>query len=126
MSKTKGEKWLDIGMGWLVQYEYEPHWLDFTAYEVIATSENGTVKEYRDKTDPKGVEFTEDLAKAESIGGFVKWDGCCEIKLPDQPHFCGRRDVADFARVLTELHALCLLLPNVDRDCAGYKDSSDE
>lgn len=126
-TKVKGEKWLDVGpLGWLVRYEHTETWMDFLAYEAIG--ENG--KNGHDDDGAKlfrrdGAAHSDDMTtkpeEAEVLGGFVKWDGCCEIRWPDkQPHFCGRADVAAFAKVLAELHALCLMLPRVDRDCAGY------
>ncbi len=68
------------------------------------------------------MDMTSVLHEAESMDGYVKWDGCCEIEL-GQPHWCGASDVADFCKVLTELHKLCLILPSVDKDCAGYEET---
>ncbi len=113
--KTKGHILLDIGLGWLVLYEHSEHWLDFKAYEVTGLTD-GKIPNYR---TPK-YQFTEDVALAEpSITGFVKWDGCAEYDLTDG-HVCGLLSLQQLIAVMTELHRLCLLLPNIDKDLAGY------
>lgn len=133
MTKTKGEAWLDVGLfGWLVRYEYTDTWLDFLAYEAIGESGNNGhdddgAKLFRRKGEARGDGVTTTPEEAVALGGFVKWDGCCEFTWPDEkPHFCGREDVAAFAKVLTELHALCLMLPHVDRECAGYAAATND
>lgn len=122
--ETKGEKWLDLGcLGWLVRYDHSDHWLNFKAYEVISelVSEPKT-KSFR---KPDTIEHTENPDEAEpTISGYVKWDGCCEMTGPT-PHFCGAQDVASYTKVMQELHRLCLLLPAVDYDCAGYPEPTD-
>ncbi len=129
-TKTKGELfWTDVGtFGWLVRYEHSDTWMDFKAYEVVGENGNNGQPDdgarlYHRKGADRGEDMTTDPDAADELWGYVKWDGCCEFKWADeQPHFCGRADVASFAEVLTKLHALCLMLPSVDRDCAGYKD----
>ncbi len=121
-TKTKGEKWLDIGMGWLVRYEHSDTWMSFKAYEVMCTAIDGTDKQFHLKGARDGMSSTPDPDKADCLDGFVKWDGCCEIDL-GQPHWCGAGDVAQFCEVVRELHKLCLLLPSVDHDCAGYPET---
>ena len=122
-TKTKGEKWLAVGTfapkGVLVRYEHSDTWLDFKAYEVVATDAAGEVHYFELEGGKGGMDQTDDPEKAAGLGGFVKWDGCAEFYFK-QEHFCGRHDVDDYCAMLKELHALCLLLPSVDRDCADY------
>ena len=130
-TKTRGELfWSDVGtFGWLVRYEHSGTWMAFKAYEVVGENGNNGQPDdgarlYAIKGAQFGHEMTTSPEQAEVLDGFVKWDGCCEIHPSDeQPHFCGRADIAAYAEVLTRLHALCLMLPHVDRDCAGYKET---
>ncbi len=121
-AKVKGERWLDVGMGWCVRYEYSPTWLDFEAFEVVGEemSPRAGAKLFHKKGSANGGDTVYTVEESEpDITGFVKWDGCSEMKI-GTPHFCGASDVERLGTVMTELHKLCLLLPNVDRDCAGY------
>lgn len=121
--KTKGETWLDIGQGWLVRYEVTDTWLDFEAFECTGIDTDGG-KWFAKKGRRSSDDETDEPEKAEpTISGFVKWDGCSEMTL-GRPHFCGAQDVADRAGVMVELHKLALLIPRVDRDCAGYGEVS--
>jgi hypothetical protein len=129
-TKTRGEKWLDVGsFGWLVRYEHSDTWLDFKAYECVGEESHPRVgrklfykKDWRTSSD-----HAETMEEAEvTIDGFVKWDGCSEMSAGRlSPHFCGRRDVEAYGKALTELHKLCLLLPQVDYSCAGYPEPAD-
>ena len=101
MSKMKGELRLDIGQGWLVRYRaLSDIWMDFKV-------------ESLDKDKDKGFD------------GYVKWDGCMEVDL-GPIHFCGLEDIEQLSPLLVKLHELCLLLPRVDRLCAGYKEDEKE
>jgi hypothetical protein len=124
--KKKGEKWINVGhFGWLVRYEHEDHWLDFRAYEVTSRSGPDNKPSFSKRDELRSVpgdQFAESVEDAEvTLEGYVKWDGCCEMSGP-RPHFCGSHDVAEYAKVMQELHKLCLLLPSVDYDCAGYPE----
>jgi len=128
-NETKGEGWLDIPghLGWFVRYSHTATWLDFKAYEVIAegVSPNPGVK-YFEKPNARGEgEHVTNPDDAEpDIEGHVKWDGCCEMSLASHPHFCGAGDVEQYTLVMRHLHSLCLLLPSVDHDCAGYAEGA--
>lgn len=119
------EKWLDIGaLGWLVRYELKgEYWLDFKAYEVTSRSVPGNAPTFRKRSDLMTVpadQFADSVDDAEpEIEGFVKWDGCCEMSIEKQ-HFCGAGDVADFAKVVQEIHKLSLLIPHVCHETAGH------
>ena len=122
--KTKGEVWLDIGMGWCVQYETTETWLDFMAYEVIS-QQTSHPQENLFWEDPEQLSmspYNPDVSKCKpTLKGYVKWDGCMEVSL-DRQHFCGADDVAKFGEVLKAFHALALKIPHVDYDCAGYPE----
>lgn len=126
--KKTGEKWIEVGsFGWLVRYEYEDHWLDFKAYECVGEESRPDAgrKLFLQAGWKHSGEFSEkfpDDAEV-TVGGYVKWDGCAHLDI-NRGHFCGAEDVAAFAKVLTELHRLCLILPSVDRDCAGYEEAA--
>lgn len=128
-AKVTGETWLDVGpSGWFVRYEHSDHWIDFKAYECVGEemSPNPGKKLFSDKGGRGGHVYIEDLDKAEvTISGYVKWDGCSEMHF-ESPHFCGAGDVKDFATAMVKLHELCLLLPSVDNDCAGYDPALNE
>lgn len=118
--KTKGEIWLAIGpLGWLVRYEHTDTWMDYKAYEVVSMSMDESEKSFRRLGATGSGDETDDPDKAESLDGFVKWDGCMEIDM-GRRHFCGAEDVEQYTTIVRKLHELCLLLPRVDRDCAEY------
>lgn len=128
-TKTKGEKWIDVGsFGWLVRYEHTDTWLDFKAYECIGeeTHPNAGRKLFYKKDWRTSSDHAESIEDAEvTVEGFVKWDGCSEMSAGRlSPHFCGKHDVEAYGQALAEFHKLCLLLPSIDRDCAGYEDLS--
>lgn len=121
-AKIKGSTWLEtVGpFGWFVRYEYTDTWLDFEAFECIGEEMHPQAgrKLFCRKDDRP--DHTDDLsAAAVTIGGFVKWDGCSEMTL-EQPHFCGAAAVEQYGAAMRQLHRLCLLLPSVDLNCAGY------
>lgn len=126
-AKTAGEKFLDVGpFGWLVRYQHSAHWLDFQAYEVASEDGDGG-RLYLKKDWTSSGDMVSSLDEAEvTIDGHVKWDGCCEMSFGDhRPHFCGAGDVEEYTTVMRELHKLCLLLPEVEPDCAGYPTGPD-
>jgi len=128
--KIKGERWLDIGQGWCLRYEYTDTWLDFWAYEVIGVEMSPVEgrRWFRKKGKRSGNETdeTDDIEKAgPEITGFVKWDGCSEMAL-GRPHFCGAADVEQRARVIVECHKLALLIPHIHYDTAGYEEPTEK
>jgi hypothetical protein len=41
------------------------------------------------------------------LSGSIKWDGCSDFSIDDEPlHFCGRSDMAEFATLLTGIYDL--------------------
>lgn len=121
--KTKGEEWLPIGLfKTLVRYEHSDGWMDFKAYRVVSTNLDGSNPQFERKGGRGGMDQTPNPDDAECIEGYVKWDGCMEASL-EQTHFCGAEDVREYGQLLSALHALCLKLPSVDRDCAGYEET---
>lgn len=119
-------EWPDLGpFGWVVHYDVQDHWLDFKAYEIasVEQSPNKGQRWFARKGATDGMDMTLDISDAEpDVDGFVKWDGCSEMSI-GQPHFCGAHDVATLAKAMVDLHKLALLIPRVDRDCAGYKSA---
>lgn len=97
----------DVGPYEIVVCERDSHWLGFKCYRVLGKTENGDRQYNRDgyqsSPDPVG-----DRAMAQVIlSGSVKWDGCSDISIDDDPlHFCGREDVEEFAAILTALYDL--------------------
>jgi hypothetical protein len=129
--RVSGGRWLeDVGpFGWYVRYEVRgDYWMDFWAYEPCARDvgegwEGGpaTGTRHFQKKDGAGGEGTLDLAEAECMSGFVKWDGCCEVRWREgQEHFCGRSSLGDFGRALLAIHDLAAgLIPAFDKGVAG-------
>lgn len=100
--KEFGWRTINVGcFGWLIHYQWIDHWMDFQLYEIIAKNHDDSV-EFQRKGE-KGTEFTPDYREAESIDGFIKWDGCCEMGI-GTPHFCGRGQVEDFSKVMLAVY----------------------
>lgn len=114
---TKGEKYIELGSNWMISYEYNDYIIDFRAYKVISADLSGCDKKFNG--DNNYYESLSGQPLIEEIKGCVKWDGCINIHSPYY-HFCGKGDIQDYCSILMELHKLCLLLPNVDSECAGY------
>ncbi len=125
--KKRADVWRrDIGMGWLFRIEYDATWMNFKAYEVISHVLNPDGSHGPDEFHVAGSSFgadsTPDLEKAEvMLDGFVKWDGCCEIKMDEQPHFCGLDDMVEFHKACEAVMWIAAEhLTSFDRDCAGF------
>jgi hypothetical protein len=121
--KQTGERWLDIGAcGWLIRYTLANEcWMDFKAYEALGKDYEPAANDpyggaiFRRKGVRGSGNETENPDEAESIDGFVKWDGCSEIETGRQ-HFCGRADVESFGKVLVAIHDLARdVIPKFNR-----------
>ena len=55
-----------------VEYEHKDTMLMFKAYKILGMCEDETQNDYNSKP---------------AIGGFIKWDGCCEFEHSE--HYCG-------------------------------------
>jgi hypothetical protein len=100
----------------IVVIERASHFLSFIVYCVIGRTGSGGRIYNRDgyESSPDPVEHRS-LAQA-LLSGFVKWDGCVDITIDDEPlHFCGRSNVEEFAQVLTAIYDLAKeLIPNYE------------
>lgn len=69
----------------IVVTEKKSHWLGFKVYHVLARSENGTRIYNRDgyKSSPDPVEDRN--AAQVAVSGSIKWDGCSDITIDDEP-----------------------------------------
>lgn len=100
----------------IVVTEQHSHWLGFKIYRVLGKTENGALMYNRDgyKSSPDPVE---DRAAAQvAMSGSIKWDGCLNINIDDDPlHFCGRTDVEEFAALLSAIYDLAAdLIPSYE------------
>lgn len=121
--KKKGSTWIHAGEGWFVEYEHTDTRLDFRVFQPMRENYADEVF-FRSKSAPET--YTNTTTDVEStIEGFVKWDGCMEITKNARRHFCGSDDIIEHAFVLQALHALCLLLPSIDRGWAGYEEGDE-
>lgn len=89
-----------------------PHWCDFKCYDCIGMGEgeNGQydVPIYALDGAIKSGDDTNDLEKAQVfLAGHIKWDGCMDIRFPEQDtcmlHFCGRKDAARVGKLIDRL-----------------------
>jgi hypothetical protein len=106
----------EVGDYEIVVTEKRSHWLGFKVYRVLGKTESGVRMYNRDgyQSSPDPVE---DRAAAQvALSGSIKWDGCSDIKIDDEPlHFCGRDDAEEFAALLSALYGLAAdLIPSYE------------
>lgn len=106
----------DVGDYEIVITQKPSHWLGFNVYRVIGRLENGTRVYNRDgyKSSPDPVE---DRAEAQVfMSGSIKWDGCSDITIDDEPlHFCGRSSMEEFTALLPAIYDLAAeLIPSYE------------
>jgi hypothetical protein len=91
----------------IVVTERHSHWLGFNVYQVLGRTESGARMYNRDgySSSPDPVE---DRTVAQVfISGSIKWDGCSDMSIDDEPlHFCGRDNVEEFAALLSAIYDL--------------------
>jgi hypothetical protein len=95
----------DVGDYEIVITEKRSHWLGFKVYKVLGKTASGTRMYNRDgyKSSPDPVE---DRAAAQAmLSGSIKWDGCSDITIDDEPlHFCGRQHMEEFGALLSAIY----------------------
>lgn len=100
----------------IVVIERSSHFLSFIVYCIIGRTEDGTRIYNRDgyESSPDPVEHRS-LAQA-ALSGSIKWDGCSDITIDDEPlHFCGRANAQEFAAVLSAIYDLAAeLIPSYE------------
>jgi hypothetical protein len=100
----------------IVVIERASHFLSFVVYNIIGRTEDGTRVYNRDgyESSPDPVEHRS-LAQA-VLSGSVKWDGCSDITIDDDPlHFCGRSDMEEFTTLLLAIYDLAAeLIPHYE------------
>lgn len=106
----------DVGDYEIVVTERRSHWIGFKVYRVLGKTESGVRVYNRDgyKTSPDPVN---DRAAAQvAMSGSIKWDGCCDLNIDDEPlHFCGRSDVEEYAALLAAIYDLAeALIPSYE------------
>lgn len=118
MNLATAELIRDVGDYEIVVTERHSHWIGFNVYRVLGKTESGTRMYNRDgyQSSPDPVE---DRAAAQvALSGSVKWDGCSNIIIDDEPlHFCGRSDVKEFSTLLSAIYDLAAeLIPSYEGD----------
>ena len=106
----------DSGDYEIVVTEQRSHWLSFNVYKVLGKTESGVRVYNRDgyKSSPDPVE---DRAAAQvAVSGSIKWDGCSDITIDDEPlHFCGRGNAEEFAALLSAIYDMASeLIPSYE------------
>jgi hypothetical protein len=100
----------------IVVTERRSHWIGFKVYKVIGRTESSVRIYNRDgyQSSPDPVEGLESAQVA--LSGSVKWDGCSDITIDDEPlHFCGRSNMEEFAALLSAIYDLAAeLIPSYE------------
>ena len=110
-----GEKWLDIGQGWLVRFEATDSWMDFHAYEVVGRVADGGPRLFECMGATDIEDLVEDPSEAESISGHVMHDGGYRFDMGER-HFDSISDVVLFGDVLL---AICGIAADVFGEAAA-------
>jgi len=106
----------DVGDYEIVVTEQRSHWLGFKVYKVLGKDENGT-RAYNREGYTSSPDFVDDRAAAQvMLSGSIKWDGCSDITIDDEPlHFCGRSDMQEFADLLLAIYGVASdLIPSYE------------
>lgn len=79
---------------------------DVRAWRVVAEEQGGgllyCLKDWQSSGD-----WTPDTEQAEIfLDGFLKWDGCIELNMPVQQHFCGRKSAAELGETVAKIYEL--------------------
>lgn len=92
MNPPTAELIRDVGDYEIVVTERRSHWLGMY-------NRDG----YQSSPDP-----VEDRNAAQvALSGSIKWDGCSDVSIDDEPlHFCGRSDMEKFGRLLAAIYDL--------------------
>ncbi len=102
---TKTYSWFDIG--YYCEAIGEDHCVHLTVYE--------SWEGYKGQPNfkHKSCQFSSTQNPVESnsyLDGYIKWDGCASLNLPEQEHFCGREELVKFTTMLTRLYDVALEL----------------
>jgi hypothetical protein len=106
----------EAGVYEIVVTDKRSHWLGFKVYKVLGKTENG-VKMYNRDGYQSSPDPVEDRAAAQvAVSGSIKWDGCSDISIDDEPlHFCGRDNAEEFATLLSAIYDLAAeLIPSYE------------
>jgi hypothetical protein len=106
----------DVGDYEIVITEQRSHWLGFKVYKVLGKTESG-VRIYNRDGYTSSPDPVEDRAAAQvAVSGSIKWDGCSDISIDDEPlHFCGRDNAEEFAALLSAIYDLASeLIPSYE------------
>lgn len=75
------------------------------------------VSRYPSKTLTRSTRPVEDRGAAQvMLSGSIKWDGCSDITIDDEPlHFCSRSGMEEFASLLSAIYDLAAeLIPSYE------------
>lgn len=106
----------EVGDYEIVVTEKQSHWIGFNVYRVIGKTESG-VRVYNRDGYQSSPDPVEDRAAAQvAISGSIKWDGCSDLTIEDEPlHFCGRSNMEEFAALLSAIYDLAAeLIPSYE------------
>lgn len=106
----------DVGDYEIVVRERRSHWIGFSVYRVIGKTESG-VRIYNRDGYQSSPDPVEDRAAAQvAISGSIKWDGCSDITIDDEPlHFCSRSGMEEFTMLLSAIYDLAAeLIPSYE------------
>lgn len=106
----------DVGDYEIVVTEKHSHWLGFNVYQVISKTASG-VRVYNRDGYESSPDPVEDRAAAQiMLSGSIKWDGCSNLTIEDEPlHFCGRSSMEEFTALLLAIYSLAAeLIPSYE------------
>lgn len=119
MSRTAEEIVRDVGNYGnyeIVVTDRRSHWVGFQVYAVLGRTETGARVYNRDGYQ-SSLDPVEDRSLAQVfLSGSIKWDGCSDMTIDDEPlHFCGRSNAEEFAALLEAIYDLAAeLIPSYE------------
>lgn len=111
----------------LVVTEKKSHWLGFKVYKVVGKTASGTRVYNRDGYSSSSDSVEDRTAAQVMLSGSIKWDGCSDITIDDEPlHFCGRQHMEEFSELLSAIYDLAAeLIPSYEGDGTEHFELGD-
>lgn len=103
-SGTVIEEWRDLW--YVVRLRPNTHWMDVEVFDHCGYDTASNQWSVTKVDAVCSADGTSNLDEAKPIlTGSIKWDGCSNFQFPDDCyHWCGRKDAADFGKMIDRLY----------------------
>ena len=92
---------VDGTFGFTIEAIVREHWMTVEVFEIASVSLDDDKPYYERKGATMGGDFVETTGHATKyFEGFVKWDGCIEITVPETIHTCSKDQFLAMGKVM--------------------------